>query len=95
MALTAYSPLAHGEVPDDDTLAEIGEEHGKSAAQVALRWLFDQPNVAAVPRSSSHENRAANLEVFDFELSDSERERIDALPKDQREIDPDFAPDWD
>jgi 2,5-diketo-D-gluconate reductase B len=93
--VTAYSPLAHGEVPDDDTLIEIGAEHGKNAAQVALRWLIDQPGVSALPRSSSHENRVANLEVFDFELSDEERERIEALPKDRRQIDPSFAPEWD
>jgi 2,5-diketo-D-gluconate reductase B len=93
-AVTAYSPLARGKVPADPTLNEIGEAHGKTAGQVALRWLLDQPQVCAIPKASSHERRVENFEVFDFRLSDEERARIDALPKDQREIDPGFAPDW-
>jgi 2,5-diketo-D-gluconate reductase B len=93
--VTAYSPLAHGRVPGDATLTEIGEAHGKTAGQVALRWLLDQPGVSPIPKASSHERRVENFEVFDFALSDEERERIDALPKDDRQIDPDFGPDWE
>jgi 2,5-diketo-D-gluconate reductase B len=93
--VTAYSPLAHGKVPDDPTLTEIGEAHGKTAGQVALRWLLDQPDVSPIPKASSHARRVENFDVFDFELSDDERARIDALPKDVRTADPDFAPDWD
>jgi 2,5-diketo-D-gluconate reductase B len=93
--VTAYSPLAHGRVPGDATLTEIGEAHGKTAGQVALRWLLDQPGVSPIPKASSHERRVENFEVFDFSLSDEERERIDALPKNDRQIDPDFGPDWD
>jgi len=93
--VTAYSPLAHGRVPDDKSLAEIGEAHGKSAGQVALRWLLVQPAVSPIPKASSHERRVENFEVFDFALSDEERARIDALPKDDRQIDPDFGPDWE
>ena len=93
--ITAYSPLAHGKVPGDPTLTEIGEAHGKSAGQVALRWLLEQDGVSPIPKASSHERRLENFEVFDFSLSDDERERIAALPKDVRTGDPDFAPDWD
>jgi 2,5-diketo-D-gluconate reductase B len=93
--VTAYSPLAHGRVPGDPTLTEIGEAHGKTAGQVALRWLLDQPGVSPIPKASSHERRVENFEVFDFSLSDEERERIDALPKNDRQIDPDFGPDWE
>ena len=93
--VTAYSPLAHGRVPDDATLKEIGEAHGKTAGQVALRWLLDQPGVSPIPKASSHERRVENFEVFDFSLSDEERERIDALPKNDRQIDPDFGPHWE
>jgi 2,5-diketo-D-gluconate reductase B len=93
--VTAYSPLARGKVPADPTLKEIADAHGKTAGQVALRWLLDQPQVCAIPKASSHERRVENFEVFDFRLEDEERARIDALPKDQREIDPGFAPDWD
>ena len=95
LLVTAYSPLARGRVLDDPTLREIGEAHGKTAGQVALRWLLDQPNVSPIPKASSHERRLENFEVFDFSLSDDERARIDALPKDDRQIDPDFGPDWE
>jgi 2,5-diketo-D-gluconate reductase B len=94
-SLTAYSPLAHGKAAKDATLASVGEAHGKSGSQVALRWLLDHPGVLAVPKANSHENRVANFEVFDFELTEAERAEIDHLPKDQRETDPSFAPDWD
>jgi 2,5-diketo-D-gluconate reductase B len=95
MTLTAYSPLAHGKVPGDPVLTEIGEAHGKSAGQVALRWLLDQPNVTTVPKASSHARRQENFEVFDFELTDVDRERIAVLPKDVRTANPPWAPDWD
>jgi 2,5-diketo-D-gluconate reductase B len=93
--VTAYSPLARGKVPEDATLREIGEAHGKTAGQVALRWLLDKPQVCAIPKASSHERRVENFEVFDFELTDDERAAIDALPKGERIIDPGFGPDWD
>jgi 2,5-diketo-D-gluconate reductase B len=95
LTLTAYSPLARGKVARDATLAEIGAAHGKSAGQVALRWLIEQPRLTAVPKASSHERRVENLDVFDFELTEQEREQIASLPKDDRRIDPSWAPDWD
>lgn len=79
VALTAYSPLDEGRIADDETLAEIGDRHGKSAAQVALRWLLQQPNVIAIPKASSREHIEANADVFDFELSDEEMERVTGL----------------
>jgi len=93
--VTAYSPLARGKVPEDPTLREIGAAHGKTAGQVALRWLLDKPQVATIPKASSHERRVENFEVFDFELTDDERARIETLPKGERIIDPGFAPAWD
>jgi diketogulonate reductase-like aldo/keto reductase len=77
--LTAYSPLAKSEVGNDEVLREIGERHGKSAAQVTLRWLIQQPRVAAIPKAASAQHRRANIAVFDFELDTSEMERIAQL----------------
>lgn len=93
MVVTAYSPLAHGMGISDDTLREIADEVDRGPAEVALRWLMDQ-GVAVLPRSSNRAHIAGNARV-DFSLSDDQRQRIDALPKDRRQIDPPFAPDWD
>lgn len=93
--LTAYSPLVRGKVEDDDVLEAIGARHGKSAAQVTLRWLVQQERVAAVPKAASPEHRRANLDVFDFDLSPDEMARIHGLARGYRRTDPDFAPDWD
>lgn len=94
--LTAYSPFARGLVFQDPLLAEIGARYGKSAGQVSLRWLLDQPNVIAIPKASSRDRRAENLDVFDFDLTDEERGAIAALShRHLRTSDPDFAPAWD
>lgn len=74
--LTAYSPLNKGRLDGDETLAEIGERHGKAPGQVALRWLIQQRNVVAIPKASSPAHRRENLDVFDFELGPEEMERI-------------------
>jgi 2,5-diketo-D-gluconate reductase B len=95
LMVTAYSPLAQGEVLRDPVIADIAEAHGASPGQVVLRWLLDQPRVAAIPKAASHEHRAANLDVLGFELSTEERARIDGLRRGRRTIDPSFGPDWD
>jgi diketogulonate reductase-like aldo/keto reductase len=77
--LTAYSPVAKGSVSNDGTLQEIGEAHGKSPAQVTLRWLVQQENVAAIPKAASEDHLESNLDIFDFELSKEEMERIFGL----------------
>src|SRR5919108_2971020 len=69
LTLTAYSPLARGKVARDPVLREIGEAHGKSPGQVALRWLIDQPQVTAVPKASSHERRGGGIDAVGFALS--------------------------
>ncbi len=93
--LTAYSPLAQGAVFKEELLVEIGRKYGKSAGQVALRWLLQQDGVATIPRTSSEENLRDNIAVFDFELSGDDVERINLLPKNQRTVTPAFAPDWE
>jgi 2,5-diketo-D-gluconate reductase B len=77
--LTAYSPVAGGAAVNDATLREIGKAHGKTAAQVALRWLIQQEKVVAIPKAASEDHLRSNLDIFDFELSDEEIERVFAL----------------
>lgn len=95
MLMTAYLPLARGDVFKSNILREIGSRHDKSAGQVALRWLIQQDGVAAIPRSSKIENIRANLDVFDFELDEAEMKRIAALDEQRRMVDFDWSPDWD
>jgi len=77
--LTAYTPLSRGGVQDDATLKDIGEAHGKTATQVALRWLLQQDKVSAIPKATSEEHLSENLDVFGFELSDEEMRSISTL----------------
>jgi diketogulonate reductase-like aldo/keto reductase len=76
VALTAYSPLAEGRVVGNDVLEEIGSRHGKTSAQVALRWLLQQELVVPIPKASGRTHIEENFDVFDFELGDEEVERI-------------------
>lgn len=95
MMLTAYSPLARGDVIGNETLQEIAKKYGKSEAQVTLRWLIQQENVCAIPKATSEEHQEANLDIFDFELTDSEMDEISGLAKEDRKVDPNFGPKWD
>ena len=95
MALVAYSPVAKGRIKNDQTLARIGQNHGKSAAQVCLRWLVQQ-NVSAIPRTSKIERLSENIDIFDFTLSDEEMREISGMGSARgRLTDFGFAPKWD
>jgi 2,5-diketo-D-gluconate reductase B len=95
MAVVAYSPVAKGRIKNDETLTRIGRAHGKTAAQVCLRWLVQQ-NVSAIPRTSRIERLSENIDIFDFALSEDEMQQIFtmATPK-GRLTDYGFAPKWD
>jgi 2,5-diketo-D-gluconate reductase B len=93
--LTAYSPIAKGMVLHDPVLREIGERHGKTPVQITLRWLLQQPQVAAIPKAATRAHREANLAIFDFKLSDEEMAQIFALERNERLVNPEDAPDWE
>lgn len=95
MTVTAYSPIARGQVFDDDVLGDIAAAHDADRGQVALRWLLDQDGVAVIPRSSDAAHIASNFAASGLDLSTGDTQRIDDLPKDRRLIDPPSAPDWD
>ena len=95
LALTAYSPLARNKVSDVPAIQQIAARHGVLPTQVALKWLLDQPNVAAIPKASSKANQIANLAAFEVNLDDQDRALIAGLSKRERQVSPDFAPVWD
>lgn len=99
IAVTAFSPLGAdsylslGMANSDERILrapmimEIGEKYGKTAAQVALRWAIQRGTVA-IPKSQSLEHLKENLEIYDFQLSDSEMLEIGMLNRDRRFNDP-------
>ncbi len=96
LSLTAYSPLAKGRVFGDPVVEEVARRHGRTAGQVAIRWLVQQPDVIAIPRSSKPEHARANLDVMDFALSEDDMDRISRLGTRQgRLVNPAWSPRWD
>jgi len=78
ISITAYSPIARGRASSDKVLKRIGQAHGKTASQVALRWLIGR-SIVVIPRTSKVERLAENLALFDFELTHAEVGEISAL----------------
>ncbi|MFC7132079.1 MULTISPECIES: aldo/keto reductase [Salinibaculum] len=76
VVLTGYSPLANGALVGNDDLAEIGEQYGKTSAQVALRWATQHTNVMTIPMSTSRAHLAENIDIFDFRLTRTEHDRV-------------------
>ena len=79
----AWSPLAQGDLLDNAKLGTIAQAHGKTPAQVVLRWHMQLGNVA-IPKSVTPERIAANIDVFDFELTGDEMVTIDTLGNGER-----------
>ena len=95
MAVVAYSPIARGQAKGDKLLARIGQIHGKTAAQVCLRWLTQQ-GIVVIPRTSKAERLAENFAALDFELSDAEMKEIAGLAhRGGRIVDWTWSPQWD
>lgn len=78
VAITAYCPLARGSSASDVLLGSIGRTHGKSAAQVALRWLV-QKGLVVIPKASSREHLSANMDIFTWELAPAEMAQLDRI----------------
>jgi diketogulonate reductase-like aldo/keto reductase len=95
MAVVGYCPLARGKVPADPVLQKIGHAHGKTPAQVALRFL-EQQRIIPIPRTSKRERLTENLGSLDFTLSEAEMAEIAKLTRpDSRIVSPPQAPKWD
>lgn len=87
VVVEGYSPLTKTERLDDPVLEEVAAAHGKTVAQVLIRWSL-QHRVVTIPKSTNPDRIRENADVFDFELSSDEMARIDAL-------DEDFTTSWD
>jgi 2,5-diketo-D-gluconate reductase B len=95
MAVVAYSPVARGGAKGDATLERIGKAHGKSAAQVSLRYLVQQ-GIVVIPRTNRLERLEENFALFDFELSEQEMQDIYKLAhRHGRIVDWTWSPKWD
>lgn len=78
LSVTAYSPIARGRIKGDAVLARIGKAHGRTAAQICLRYLVQQ-ELIVIPKTSQPERLKENIAIFDFQLSPREMKEIAAL----------------
>ena len=76
----AWSPIAQGKVLDDDVVIRIAQAHGKTPAQVVLRWHIQRGDVV-FPKSSTPERIRSNFQIFDFSLADDQMQAITGLDK--------------
>jgi diketogulonate reductase-like aldo/keto reductase len=97
LAITAYYAMADGKVLKDAVIQAIGARHGKSAAQVVLRWLVQQQGVVALSKTANPKRVAENFAIFDFELSGGDMATLHALarPGGRLVSPPGLAPEWD
>lgn len=102
MAFTAYAPLGQGRELTDPVVTAIAERLERTPGQVLLRWLIQQPDVAAIPKSASPSRIRENIQIFDFSLSDADMRSLTGLAKTDGRLIPNSAldgsaldPDWD
>jgi len=79
IALLAYFPLGHGKLPSDSRLDQMGARHGKTRAQVALRWLAQKPNVLPIPRASNSRHVLENVGASSWDLTDQDNSELNSL----------------
>ncbi len=94
LVLMAYSPLAGGRALRDPNVTRIAAAHGRSPAQVVLRWLLHQPGVVAITRSVNPHHLRANLASLGFDLTPDDQESLRGLARGLRLQEPSYAPRW-
>jgi 2,5-diketo-D-gluconate reductase B len=94
VVLVAYCPLARGLVLNDPVVISVARRLERTPAQVVLRWLVQQQGVVAIPKATNAAHIAENIAVDDFDLSMLDMANISSLARNQRLIDPPFAPRW-
>ncbi|MGY2610673.1 aldo/keto reductase [Bacillus pretiosus] len=81
--MEAWSPLMQGQLLDNETLQEIADKYDKTTAQIILRWDL-QSEVVTIPKSTKEHRIVANADIFNFELTKEDMEKIDALNENHR-----------
>jgi diketogulonate reductase-like aldo/keto reductase len=96
LSFVAHTPLGSGRLLGDPLIAQIAARHDKTPSQILLRWLVQQPGVAAVPKSANPQRIGENIDVFDFSLDDEDLRHIAGLARpDGRKSQVAWAPEWD
>ena len=97
VSFTSYCPLGRaGDILADPKVTAIAERHGKTPAQVLLRWQIQQQGVIAIPKSANRQRIAENIAIFDFALDDAQMRTLFGLALPQgRIVSPAWAPDWE
>ena len=95
--LEAYSPLARGDVFDNDIMKEIADKHNVTPAQISLAWILSDKHRIAIPKTSNPDHLQGNLDAIKVQLSADDIKKIDSLARaDGRKIKhPDYSPEWD
>ncbi|AMT97924.1 MULTISPECIES: aldo/keto reductase [Psychrobacter] len=95
--LEAYSPLARGDVFDNDIIKEIADKHKVTPAQISLAWILSDKHRVAIPKTSNPDHLQGNLDAIKVELSADELDKLGSLARsDGRKIEhPDYSPVWD
>jgi len=78
IALLAYFPVGHGKLVSDPRLDEVCSRHGKTRAQVSLRWLAQKPNVFPIPRASNARHVLENVGASDWDLTEEDNSELDS-----------------
>lgn len=87
MKVTAYAPLARTEVFKEEIIKKIAAKYDKTPAQITLKWLIEK-DLIVIPRSSSVDHIKENMELFNWELSKEDQEKINDINKEKRLVDP-------
>lgn len=92
--ITGYMPFAVGKVLTDPVMKEIAEKHQAHPAQVAIAWSLQQ-GMISIPSSTKRANLQTNLSATDIRLDKDDMDKIATLDRNDRQANPDFAPNWD
>jgi diketogulonate reductase-like aldo/keto reductase len=95
-AFVSYTPLGRSAAFNNPVVKSIAERLGRTPAQIILRWHVQQPGVAAIPKAANKAHIEANIQVFDFDLTDTDMKAIFRLARHNgRQVESQFSPDWD